>query len=91
MGFVGKRVYSIAAGYGEISAGMIDFGIDILDAGSDNFQMSKLSMDRQLGIIDNDLYEIKKEEIDKKYEYRREALKNAPKQFIIVLEIVRAM
>jgi hypothetical protein len=79
LGFVGKRVYSIAAGYGEISAGMIDFGIDILDAGSDNFQMSKLSMDRQLGIIDNDLYEIKKEEIDKKYEYRREALKNAPK------------
>ena len=80
LGFVGKRVYSIAAGYGEISAGMIDFGIDILDAGSDNFQMSKLSMDRQLGIIDNDLYETKMEEIDKKFERRRKMLKNAPKE-----------
>ncbi|MDQ2088143.1 RHS repeat-associated core domain-containing protein, partial [Herbivorax sp. ANBcel31] len=80
LGFVGKRVYSLAAGYGEFSVGMIEFGMDILDAGHDNHRSFMLSTDRQLGYIDDDLYEMKMREIEKKFERRREMLKNAPKE-----------
>ena len=78
LGFVGKRVYSIAAGYGEISAGMINTGRDVLDSGY--VQKPMLEVGRKFGFIDNDLvYEMMREEIDKKLERNKKTLKNAPK------------
>jgi RHS repeat-associated protein len=78
LNFAEKRFYSLVTGYGEISAGMIKTGRDVLDSGY--VQKPMLEAGRKLGFIDDDLvYEIMKEEIDDKLERNKKTLKNAPK------------
>ena len=78
LNFAEKRFYSLVTGYGEISAGMIKAGRDVLDSGY--VQKPMLEAGRKLGFIDDDLvYEIMKEEIDDKLERNKKTLKNAPK------------